>query len=412
MLATLGVASAPTIARADEPDDPAASVPVRERPRAQRPWIHRWAPERNTGELGGYAGIFVPSSSLELFAPREDRPDDGFQQFWRVTPMVGTRAGYYPSRFFGFEAEGGIAPTRTESGDFAMLWNVRGQLVGQVGLWSVTPFVLAGAGALGVSSKPGVVGNDVDWSMHFGGGVKIFLSRYVGLRIDVRDVLSNRRGYSGIANSIEALVGVTITLGRAKDPKPAKEPPRDSDEDGLLDPDDRCPHVHSITEDGCPLGDTDGDGLKDDVDACVDAPETTNGFEDTDGCPDEVPVAIARFTGVIEGIFFETGSDAISPTSRPVLDAAVEVLARYGDVHVRIVGHTDDVGGREHNMELSRRRADAVAAYLAKRGIDSDRIQTRGAGPDLPLVPNDSDVGRARNRRIEFQLVTPGDASP
>ncbi len=395
MLATLGVASAPAIARADEPVEPATSVPVRERPRAERPWILRWAPERNTGELGGFAGILAPSRSLELFAPREDRPDDGFQQFWRVTPTVGTRAGYYPSRFFGLEAEGGIAPTRTEAGEFAMLWNLRGQVVAQLGLWSVTPFLLAGGGALGVASKPGVVGNDIDWSVHFGGGVKFFLSRYVGLRIDVRDVLSNRRGYGGASNSIEALLGITITLGRAKDPKPvvAKEPP---------------PPVVSIAA----PSDSDGDGFVDDVDACVAEPETKNGFDDADGCPDAVPVEVARFTGVIEGIFFETNSDEISPTSRPVLDAAVEVLARYGDLHVRIVGHTDDVGTRAHNLDLSRRRAEAVAAYLAKRGIESERIQTRGAGPDLPLVPNEGDVSRARNRRIEFQLVTPGDASP
>jgi OmpA-OmpF porin, OOP family len=393
--ATLGVVFAPAIARADEPAEPATSVLAGERPRTQLPWILRWAPERNMGELGGFTGVLAPSSSLELFAPREDRPDEGFQSFWRVTPTFGTRAGFYPSRFFGFEAEGGIAPTRTQAGDFALLWNLRGQLVAQIGLWSVTPFFTAGGGAIAVASRPDSVGNDVDWSVHFGGGAKFFLSRYVALRLDVRDVLSNRAGYGGVSNSIEALVGVSITLGRAKDPAPvvAKAPAR-------------------VAAKAPPLGDSDGDGLMDDVDACAQEPETTNGYDDGDGCPDAVPVEVARFTGVIEGIFFETGSDAISPTSRPVLDAAVEVLVRYADVRVRIVGHTDDVGTRAHNMDLSRRRAEAVAAYLAKQGVESERIQTRGAGPDLPLVPNDGDAGRARNRRIEFQLVTPGDASP
>jgi OOP family OmpA-OmpF porin len=114
---------------------------------------------------------------------------------------------------------------------------------------------------------------------------------------------------------------------------------------------------------------------------------------------------------VIEGIHFENDSDAITAESRPVLDAAVTVLSKHADVRVRIVGHTDDVGTREHNMDLSRRRAEAVAEYLVDHGIDPERIETRGAGPHYPLAPNDNDAGRARNRRIEFQLVTPGDAA-
>jgi OOP family OmpA-OmpF porin len=180
----------------------------------------------------------------------------------------------------------------------------------------------------------------------------------------------------------------------------------DSDGDGFNDPVDKCPQVPGAEPDGCPIPDTDGDGILDDKDSCIELPETKNGYQDRDGCPDEVPKAVAKFSGVIKGIFFDVDKDTIRPNSRATLDAAVKVLKEFEEVHFEISGHTDTDGSRDHNVDLSRRRAESVRAYLVKNGIPEERLTTRGAGPDEPLAPNDTRKNKSQNRRIEFKLLT------
>ncbi|MEM7160057.1 MAG: OmpA family protein [Myxococcota bacterium] len=423
-------------------------------------WIHRWAPERNMGELGAFAGVFYTGSRHELFEPSMDLPDQGFKEFADVAPEIGGRAGFYPGRYYGFEAEGGAVPTETTDAQRATLWNVRGSVVGQLGRWSITPFALVGVGAFGVSSSRAAVGNDVDPSVHFGGGVKMYLSRTTQIRLDVRDVVGNQRGVElGFRDhNLEALLGVSMTLGRSR---PAEPEPVDTDGDGFFDPDDQCVNEPGIapsgcpvrdtdgdgfldTEDscvtevgvapdgcpmvdtdgdglfdpddqcvdeagpapsGCPVLDTDGDGLFDPDDQCIEQPETANGFEDGDGCPDELPEALAEFSGVIEGIRFQTNKARILPRSLPRLKKAAAVMKDFPDIRLEISGHTDAVGGRKHNLDLSRRRAEAVRDFLVAQGIDASRLETRGVGPDRPIASNDDKRGRSLNRRIEFKVL-------
>ena len=254
-------------------DDPAVSVTasssaptkdeVQRAPRRKDDrWIHRWAPERNMGELGAFAGLFYTGARHELFEPDMDLPDQGFKAFADVAPEIGGRAGFYPGRYYGFEAEGGAVPTETADAQRATLWNVRGSVVGQLGRWSVTPFALVGVGAFGVSSARSAVGNDVDPSVHFGGGVKMYLSRTAQIRLDIRDVVGNQRGVElGFRDhNLEALLGVSMTLGRSR---PAEPEPVDTDGDGFFDPDDQCVDQPGIAPDGCPVLDTDGDGFLD-----------------------------------------------------------------------------------------------------------------------------------------------------
>ena len=108
---------------------------------------------------------------------------------------------------------------------------------------------------------------------------------------------------------------------------------------------------------------------------------------------------------MIRGIYFDLDRDTIKPRSRPVLDRAVAVFLEFPSVRVEISGHTDSTGSVAYNRELSRRRAESVKRYLVEHGIDTARIQTRGAGPDEPIDSNRSPAGRARNRRIEFQIL-------
>ena len=183
-------------------------------------------------------------------------------------------------------------------------------------------------------------------------------------------------------------------------------PNKDADGDGILVPEDKCPTEKGVAPDGCPVLDKDGDGIPDNVDKCPDQPETKNGFEDADGCPDELPKAVAKFAGVIKGIEFDFGKATIRPTSNKLLDEAVKVLTEYKDLHVLISGHTDDVGDHQSNMDLSEARANSVKAYMVSKGIDTARVETHGAGPDSPIADNKTANGRQQNRRIEFKLVT------
>jgi OOP family OmpA-OmpF porin len=133
-----------------------------------------------------------------------------------------------------------------------------------------------------------------------------------------------------------------------------------------------------------------------------------NGYQDQDGCPDELPKALKKFTGAIQGITFETGSAKIKPSSFKVLDGAVKVLREFQDVRLEISGHTDDRGSADLNRKLSKARAESVQAYLSSKGIDEGRFSTIGYGPDKPVASNKTKAGMAKNRRIEFRLLNLG----
>jgi outer membrane protein OmpA-like peptidoglycan-associated protein len=103
-------------------------------------------------------------------------------------------------------------------------------------------------------------------------------------------------------------------------------------------------------------------------------------------------------------INFTPGSAAIDPSSRAVLNGLATVALRCDRFSIEVAGHTDNVGAREFNMELSRRRADAVASYLAGQGVARSRLAARGYGPDRPRASNATEAGQAANRRIEFYV--------
>ena len=104
-----------------------------------------------------------------------------------------------------------------------------------------------------------------------------------------------------------------------------------------------------------------------------------------------------------KGILFDVDKDTIEAKSKPTLDGAAKVLKDFAAVKVQIIGHTEADGDRDHNVDLSRRRAEAVKKYLIDKGTDTGRISIRGAGPDEPIVDNKTAEGKAPDRRIEFK---------
>jgi len=167
----------------------------------------------------------------------------------------------------------------------------------------------------------------------------------------------------------------------------------------------QVPEREGHRADGCPVHDKDADGIADDVDKCPDQPETKNGFQDADGCPDELPKEIARFAGVIKGIEFDFAKATIRKESNKVLDDAIKVLKQYPELRIMVSGHTDNVGDAQKNIDLSQERANSVKEYMVGKGIETGRIETRGAGPNEPVADNSTDKGRQENRRIEFKLL-------
>ncbi len=103
-------------------------------------------------------------------------------------------------------------------------------------------------------------------------------------------------------------------------------------------------------------------------------------------------------------ILFALGSSEIDPASDEILTQAAAAINAAPGVDVEVVGHTDDQGGDAANQSLSAARAEAVVARLIELGVDEARLTSRGAGESDPLVPNDSDENRAKNRRIEFSF--------
>jgi OmpA-OmpF porin, OOP family len=104
---------------------------------------------------------------------------------------------------------------------------------------------------------------------------------------------------------------------------------------------------------------------------------------------------------VLDGVTFDTGKASLRPESFPQLDRVVEFLTFKKSARIEISGHTDNVGNSKNNKSLSERRAQACREYLMSKGIDGSRIEARGYGDERPVASNDTEQGRALNRRIE-----------
>ncbi len=237
------------------------------------------------------------------------------------------------------------------------------------------------------------------------------------------------------ANSPEAREKVRVSI---------RESLKDTDGDGIPDDVDACPtepedHKDPDPGDGCPApADRDGDGIPDQYDKCPDQPEDKDGVDDSDGCPEDdadsdgIPDAkdacpkepgqpdpdpkkngcpkFIRLEGssvrVLQQVHFATGSATILPDSFPMLNEIVKLLqATPGIKKMRVEGHTDNRGAAAMNLDLSKRRAAAVATYLVQHGIESGRLSSEGYGMTKPIDTNDTDPGRQANRRVEFKII-------
>lgn len=148
------------------------------------------------------------------------------------------------------------------------------------------------------------------------------------------------------------------------------------------------------------LADSDGDGVVDGVDQC---PNTLSGLDvNAVGCVDSGQTQ----TVVLKGVTFEFNSDRLTANARDILQRAAGALKGQPDLRVELAGHTDNVGAAAYNQSLSQNRAEAVRDYLIDQGVQADQVTAKGYGESRPLMSNDTEEGRERNRRVEFNVIS------
>ncbi|GAA4371968.1 OmpA family protein [Hymenobacter koreensis] len=181
----------------------------------------------------------------------------------------------------------------------------------------------------------------------------------------------------------------------------------DADNDGVRDQDDKCPDTPAgvkVDATGCPV-DTDGDGVPDYQDRCPNTP----GPASNRGCPEIKAEAKKRLQEATKYIQFEFDRAVLKPISYPTLESLVQIMNEYPDYTLSIAGHTDNKGSDPYNLQLSHDRAASARAFMLSKGIPAARIEARGYGELKPIATNDTEAGRAQNRRVDFDLYLTGD---
>lgn len=351
--------------------------------------------------------------------------------------VVGGRIGYFVTEQISLEADFDYSysqfngPPPAEAYDGLNVNHYFGLLNGLYHFGPVMgenlfPYVMAGLGGGHMRTS---LFNKTGFAGQYGGGFLYKLTDLFSVRGEVRHLLLTDPSESNIVVGL----GAVLNFGGKEKPLPPPPPvaaPKDSDNDGVTDDRDECPGTPPgviVDESGCPK-DSDGDGVWDGIDQCpgtpkgvaVDdkgCPKDSDGdgvTDDKDECPDTKPgrkvdekgCTFMQRGGVLEGVYFDLNKAVIKPESYPILDEAAGTLLDYPKMVVEIGGHTDSTGSAALNARLSLQRAEAVKKYLVSKGVPEARMKVQGYGPSKPVADNATPEGRAKNRRIEFKVLS------
>ena len=273
------------------------------------------------------------------------------------------------------------------------------------------PFLLIGAGGVRDQLDTTNDRDSINPYLNAGGGFLIGLGDRFALRAEARWMVDfNNSSYPNKDQLADTRFGLGLQYAFGKPyvapppppppvavAPPPPPPPADSDGDGVIDPNDKCPNTPAgvkVDSVGCPL-DSDGDGVPDYLDKCP----TPKGFKvDIEGC-------IIEQTIVLRGVNFEYDKDQLTAEAKGILDAIVPGLSAQPKLTLEIGGHTDSKGTDAYNKSLSQRRANSVKSYLAAKGVAVERLAAVGYGESKPIADNATEAGRADNRRVEFQVL-------
>lgn len=356
-------------------------------------------------------------------------------------PVYGGRIGYNFTEHFGLEGSGEFSKTRVD--DKAQIQSEQGQFTTPVNGVKITsynldlvyhflpeekfnPFIVAGYGA---SHYDPAISSKNMRLLDYGVGAKYWVAEHVALRVDLRDKMT----FDEHLHNLSATAGVVFAFGgdSKSEPAPVARPvDKDSDSDGVIDPNDKCPNTPTgvaVDKDGCPL-DSDKDGVPDYRDKC---PKTPAGVSvDKDGCPpvkkvvilvsepkveEKVKVVVAEPVEVVvlafEDIHFDYNQSTLTPEAQAILKRNILILQENPKAHIRIAGYTSAAGSDEYNQALSERRANSIQEFLISEGVSKPgRLTTIGYGETQPAAyeaaPKDlySDAAKA-NMRVLFEIV-------
>jgi outer membrane protein OmpA-like peptidoglycan-associated protein len=156
-------------------------------------------------------------------------------------------------------------------------------------------------------------------------------------------------------------------------------------------------------------GDEDKDGVFDRRDRCPDTPANTP--VEHHGCPlPQYPASVEPAQSEVitlsdtGDLLFAFNKSDLTPSAQSQLDSFIPKLQSADVVSIKVIGHTDSVGSDTYNQKLSERRASSVAAYLLGMGLAPDKLTSEGRGESEPVADNETEQGRAKNRRVELHI--------
>lgn len=324
--------------------------------------------------------------------------DDGVGGFFGIGVPINQYMGLEFNGFFGSMDGDQGGPDWEESGG-----EIGGLLTYPAGGGWV-PYIGGSVGVVTNELDPG----DADSTDPFGtvgaGLFKYFKAggKDLALRLDARYRHVNLNSKLGFDDPDEGVIrlGLVIPFGEPLfPPDDGSVEVVDSDGDGVPDDRDQCPGTPegvAVDANGCPL-DEDGDGVPDYLDKC---PGTPKGVKvDENGC------AIAGQSLVLNNVYFAYDSDKLTAQAVKTLDKASAGLAKNPQIRIRLEGHADSTGTDGYNLGLSERRANTVRKYLVSKGLEASRLSVQAYGESRPQASNDTDEGRAKNRRVELKIA-------
>ena len=390
-------------------------------------------------EASGFVGIGFLGDNVQLgdsWAPEQvpgNAPVFGVRLTYLAVPRL---AELGPGRRFqfGVELEAELATGNTRSiaeregrmTYFAPVFGWRGHAMFRYvdDAVPLRPHLVFGAGGATVASESPYMRKESDPLAYYGGGLSLPLTSTWQVRIDARHGVMAARG-GGITYLAELHLGIGGSFGVPekrtvpRPPPPLPEQPEidetDADHDGLPDRIDRCPAERETVnglldgdgcpepdadndtvvgdadkcpaiaedkdgfedDDGCPETDNDRDGVVDAADRCPTDVETRNGFDDDDGCPDAIPPEVSKLLATASAIKFEPTRARVTDAAQKSLQPLLELLLARKTLRVAITGRP----ATAKDLDLAKRRAEAVKLFLIDQGIGEGRFVSRVAEP-------------------------------
>lgn len=337
-------------------------------------------------------------------------------QHLKSSPVYGGRVGYSLTQNLGVEALFDYADTEgTKNKNSATMYRFGADVLFNLMPESrrLSPNLAVGISGVNVDVTGDDNGLHAAWS--YGVGIKFFLTESIALRADVRHIMYNND--HSTFNNLAYTVGVYIPFGTTKSDGRAVLSTKEN-------PDAAAVKVPASASVPAPVPevtqaivvpilnentDSDGDGVRDSLDRCLDTPSGT--IVDSNGCPKvtasaEKTVTAKRFCDkpAVLSISFDSNKADIKAEHIHELNGVGEFLKEFPRSKGTIEGHTDSDNARKgtNNLKLSQLRAENVRTYLINTfGISPDRITAVGFGPTRPVAPNSTAAGKAKNRRIE-----------